>query len=176
MNYYVAGVEFSSENSLTHHGIKGQKWGIRRYQNPDGSLTSAGRKRYKTFDELKSIEDDSYDKLHKEFVEESREVGKLQYEEGLADRALERYQEKRKSSLRGLIPKKRDKQLLKLLEDSHKKSEEYERKKHEVISKYQDKYASVMLRDLGYEDTQEAREWLKDRNRLLRQVFFLTYN
>lgn len=31
---------------LMHHGIKGQKWGIRRYQNPDGSLTSAGRERY----------------------------------------------------------------------------------------------------------------------------------
>lgn len=31
---------------LVHHGIKGQKWGIRRYQNPDGTLTAAGRKRY----------------------------------------------------------------------------------------------------------------------------------
>lgn len=29
-----------------HHGILGQKWGIRRYQNPDGSLTEAGKKRY----------------------------------------------------------------------------------------------------------------------------------
>ena len=30
---------------LAHHGIKGQKWGIRRYQNPDGTLTEAGKRR-----------------------------------------------------------------------------------------------------------------------------------
>lgn len=33
------------QNELYHHGIKGQKWGVRRYQNPDGTLTNAGRKR-----------------------------------------------------------------------------------------------------------------------------------
>lgn len=32
-------------NELTHHGIRGMRWGIRRYQNKDGSLTPAGRKR-----------------------------------------------------------------------------------------------------------------------------------
>lgn len=33
-------------NDLYHYGVKGMKWGIRRYQNKDGSLTSAGKKRY----------------------------------------------------------------------------------------------------------------------------------
>ena len=32
--------------SLCHHGVKGQKWGIRRYQNRDGTWTDAGKKRY----------------------------------------------------------------------------------------------------------------------------------
>ena len=34
------------ESELYHHGIKGQKWGVRRFQNSDGSLTKAGQKRY----------------------------------------------------------------------------------------------------------------------------------
>ena len=33
-------------SELYHHGIKGQKWGVRRYQNKDGQLTSAGKERY----------------------------------------------------------------------------------------------------------------------------------
>lgn len=39
---------------LQHHGIKGQKWGIRRFQNKDGSLTRKGRLRYQDNDVDKS--------------------------------------------------------------------------------------------------------------------------
>lgn len=37
-------------NYLQHHGILGMKWGVRRYQNKDGSLTAAGRKRVAKLD------------------------------------------------------------------------------------------------------------------------------
>ena len=44
LNYY--GYEFIREADLTHHGIKGQKWGQRRFQNEDGTWTAAGKERY----------------------------------------------------------------------------------------------------------------------------------
>ena len=39
-------MDLISSDELYHHGIKGQKWGVRKYQNKDGSLTAEGRKRY----------------------------------------------------------------------------------------------------------------------------------
>lgn len=53
MNYY--GYEIIRKVDLYHYGILGQKWGIRRFQNKDGTLTDAGKKRYLSADQVSGI-------------------------------------------------------------------------------------------------------------------------
>jgi len=46
MRYYMTGSNLNRSYYISHHGIKGQRWGIRRFQNDDGTLTSEGKERY----------------------------------------------------------------------------------------------------------------------------------
>lgn len=68
---------------LAHHGIKGQKWGVRRYQNKDGSLTPAGKKRMQVFKDAsdmavkgKKYADDEYARFTKMAEREEAKKGK----------------------------------------------------------------------------------------------------
>ena len=60
---------------LYHHGIKGQKWGVRRYQNADGSLTAAGKKRQAKQNDKDSVARGK--ELHKQVKKGTRRVDEL---------------------------------------------------------------------------------------------------
>lgn len=59
---------------LAHHGIKGQKWGVRKYQNADGSLTPEGRKRYGVIGSTKAYIQQRRKNVSK-FYKESKNLG-----------------------------------------------------------------------------------------------------
>lgn len=66
---YISTSALYDPNYIAHHGIKGQRWGIRRYRNDDGSLTDLGKKRYandaKKFNKAYSETEKKYSKVLK---------------------------------------------------------------------------------------------------------------
>lgn len=81
-------------DEIKHHGIKGQKWGVRRFQNKNGSLTSAGKKRYN---------DDEYDEERERLEQEVaarrgvKYVRKTKKEREAEDAENERQEKERRS-------------------------------------------------------------------------------
>lgn len=85
-----AGVE-STDKHLQHHGIKGQRWGVRRYQRPDGSLTPEGKKRAsKIYSDYYTKGTDDLRKAQSEIIRKSKDDANKAYDD-VQDRVLEKH-------------------------------------------------------------------------------------
>ena len=62
---YVGTID--SYSTLSHHGVKGMKWGVRRYQNADGSLNAAGKKHYQKKADRSAAVAKSYASMSKKY-------------------------------------------------------------------------------------------------------------
>lgn len=90
----MGNLDETTYDEIKHHGIKGQKWGVRRFQNKNGSLTSAGKKRYN---------DDEYDEERERLEQEVaarrgvKYVRKTKKEREAEDAENERQEKERRS-------------------------------------------------------------------------------
>lgn len=82
------------EEYLAHHGTKGQRWGVRRFQNSDGSLTAAGKLRYSVGNGGRSIskkvDTKSAAKLKKRQAKETAKLERLKIKEAAKNEKLEK--------------------------------------------------------------------------------------
>ena len=180
-NYYAGIMNSEAGRELRHHGILGQKWGIRRFQNPDGSLTPAGRERYgysskkKTADEvakngmagrtsLKNLFTSiAYNTPRKEDSLSSRETRKLQsYMQGRDDMA----QKYKMVTEAAAEMNKARKQVPPLKENS----KTYKELRNRAI----DESADYYVREFGL-SKDEARKWASEEEEILKDEIDRAY-
>ena len=109
-------------NELTHWGIKGQKWGRRRFQNKDGTLTAEGIRRYLNRDpdglkEYKKTNPTQYEQLKQEALKSGNAATILKFQGDLTNKELQdaKLRIGMESELKGIVAKENDAKIQNLL-------------------------------------------------------------
>jgi hypothetical protein len=166
---------YAKTDELYHHGIKGQKWGIRRYQNPDGTLTEAGRKRYGS--SVEKVRKKDLLRQTTNFYMSHPNAKSSKYVDKKGEEAWE-YADKTQAakefwelndaileaSARGErmgSPVYFGKQIV---DELNRRKEAYEKEARNYLNRPDivDEYASLMLDDLGYENTASGRAYISE--------------
>lgn len=151
-NEELMAINGCSEDDLEHYGILGMKWGIRRYENPDGSLTEAGKRRYAKYERKKQR------------VMQSGDAKKiLKFRKNLTDEEFDTAMARvaKTDALRyNANAEKREKQEARAAEKAEKKQAK-EQRKAEKLSEKQAKEANKVIK----EQSKERAEALKQANK-----------
>ena len=132
-------------NELYHHGIKGQRWGVRRYRNADGSLTEAGKRR---------IQNTDPNKLRKDFQKQVNKARKKQH--GSSNRWMAGLEIGENSKV---AISRRDQQLKKIYDPNSKANKELDKVLRKLDSDYEKGKIDVDEYDKQYgEATSRFRE------------------
>ena len=140
---------FSEDSYLMHFGIKGQKWGVRRFQNEDGTLTEAGIKRYGSEKEQKELSK-TIQKLHQSrdkysrftIWQDSKNRKKIENAPQVREAVKKASEEYAKSKLK------------KLKDESDREKEEFMSGKNKEAAKYVAQYKKNHpdYKDRGYDE------------------------
>ena len=141
---------------LAHHGIKGQKWGVRNYQNEDGSLTEAGKTRYARGKQYRKERVTEYTKEYnkliksKEYTNKANEAKRLaeKYDLDMDDGGGGNNKDYSKEELR-----RAGDRYFNIISDMDELSERYNAKASEHANKYiEQKYGKTALSDIKHYD------------------------
>ena len=93
--------QYNNTNTLYHHGIKGQRWGVRRFQNEDGTLTPEGKKRYDNDDPVSAAK--AALKKAKADQRAAKKQAKLDKEANMSELDKYKRDQKTKDAVRGVL-------------------------------------------------------------------------